>query len=426
MTHVSFFSSQNSYLLEYFLAMNVSSEFWEWVKIGMIPITYGFVGWVTNWVALKMTFYPLQFWGIPPYLGWQGIIPRKAHKMASKAVDVITEKLLNIEEVFQRVDPAEVEKALMPSLELPIRQATNDFAREMNPELWDATPQVIKDEIQFKVDRASRETIRKVIRQLRENIGEIVDVKGIVLHCLTGTNVGLIVEVFQKVGKPEFIFIERSGFYFGFLLGFLQMIFWIFFPYDWTLPVQGVIVGYLTNYLALNMIFRPLVPKMYLGIIPYHGLFMKRQVEVSKEYSRIIATKILTPTNILKDIFYGKASEEVSKSIQNAVLSQMDNLTTVARPLIFGSGMYNRYDELRNQIAEKMFRCILDSSEHLEEYIGKAMELEKTMGERMAELPPQEFEVVLRSAFQEDELLLIMVGAALGALVGALQLFLLT
>jgi hypothetical protein len=36
----------------------------------------------------------------------------------------------------------------------------------------------------------------------------------------------------------------------------------------------------------------------------------------------------------------------------------------------------------------------------------------------MRKLTPEEFESVLRSAFQEDELLLILVGAVLGALVG--------
>ncbi len=55
-----------------------------------IPFVSGFIGWITNYVAIKMTFYPISFWGIPPYLGWQGIIPRKAHKMAGKAVDLIT------------------------------------------------------------------------------------------------------------------------------------------------------------------------------------------------------------------------------------------------------------------------------------------------------------------------------------------------
>ncbi len=399
----------------------MSQEVWEQIKVGFIPFTYGFVGWVTNWVALKMTFYPLEFWGIPPYLGWQGIIPRKAHKMASKAVDVITERLLNIEEVFSRVDPAQVEKRLMPNLAPYIRECIEDFGKAMNEDLWESVHPIVKDEIRFKVERASRETIRKVILQMRKNIASIVDVKGIVLHCLTGKNVGLIVEVFQRVGKPEFKFIERSGFYFGFLLGFFQMVFWIYYPLDWTLPVQGVVVGYLTNYLAINMIFRPLHPKNYFGYT-YQGLFMKRQSEVSKEYSKIVATKILTPANIIRDIFSGSASREVADSIQNAVMEQMDNLTTLAKPLLVGSGIQYKYEVMKTQIAEKILQAVLSSTEDLERYLSEAMDLERSMGERMAKLPPKEFEVVLRSAFQEDELLLILVGAVLGAFVGAGQM----
>ena len=41
-----------------------------------IPITSALVGWLTNVVAIKMTFYPLNFIGIKP-IGWQGIIPSK-------------------------------------------------------------------------------------------------------------------------------------------------------------------------------------------------------------------------------------------------------------------------------------------------------------------------------------------------------------
>jgi uncharacterized membrane protein YheB (UPF0754 family) len=30
------------------------------IGILIMPLTYGFVGWFTNWVALKMTFYTIQ------------------------------------------------------------------------------------------------------------------------------------------------------------------------------------------------------------------------------------------------------------------------------------------------------------------------------------------------------------------------------
>ena len=56
------------------------------------------------------------------------------------------------------------------------------------------------------------------------------------------------------------------------------------------------------------------------------------------------------------------------------------------------------------------------------EYAEDALDLETTMREKMSELSPDEFEGVLRPAFQEDEWILILVGAILGGLAGAGQL----
>ena len=42
----------------------------------LIPLIAGFIGWFTNWLAVKATLYPIEFVGIPPLLGWQGVIPK--------------------------------------------------------------------------------------------------------------------------------------------------------------------------------------------------------------------------------------------------------------------------------------------------------------------------------------------------------------
>jgi len=398
-------------------------DFQDIFLLFMMPFTYGFVGWITNWLALKMTFYPLQFWGIPPYIGWQGIIPRKAHKMAIKAVDVITDKLMNVEEVFARIDPKKFENELYPLLADSIQESTEVFGRSINFEMWNSLPKIIHEEIAYKVERASRATIRNVILKLRNQIESYLDLKGIVLHCLTGSNVGLIVDVFQKVGKPEFKFIERSGFYFGFLLGMLQLVFWLIYPVSWSIPIQGIIVGYLTNYLAINMIFRPLVPKVYFGLFSYQGLFLKRQTEVSQEYSKIVAEKILTPKNILQDILRGAKSEEFISLIDSSVSAQIDRLTLLAKPILFTTGKMEKFNLLKKELSNRMLESILNSLEEIEPFFEQALDLERTMADKMSKLSAQEFESVLRSAFQEDELLLILVGALLGAFVGLGQLF---
>lgn len=399
----------------------------DWIdyKLLLIPFTYGFVGWFTNWLALKMTFYPLRFWGIPPYLGWQGIIPRKAHKMASKSVDTITGRLMNIQEVFGRIDPARAEKEFLPALDASIRETMELFANSIDPKLWPLVPAVVKEELYHKVKRECGFTIRNVIRKLQADITTLFDVKSLVLKKLSGDNVGLVVLLFQEVGAPEFKFIERSGFYFGFLLGLVQMVFYFFFPIWWTLPLQGVIVGYLTNYLALEMIFRPLFPTKIFGLFHYQGLFLKRQSEVSYLYSKLVSEKILTPKNILQELIFGKAADDLLFLIRNAIIKQIDQLSLLAKPLLFATGRLENYEAVKEQIALKMTEHAIANSSQLESYLGEALQLEKTMGDRMAALPPKEFESILRSAFQEDEMLLILVGAALGAVVGFCQIYLL-
>ncbi|MEM7181898.1 MAG: DUF445 domain-containing protein [Spirochaetota bacterium] len=387
------------------------------ISLIMMPFTYGFVGWFTNWVALKMTFYPIKFIGIPPFLGWQGIIPRKAHKMASKSVDVITTRLLKIEEVFDKVEPEGIESELKPVVVQLIKETTEEVVNEINPNLWSILPEKVKNEIYAKAEDQISQGFQNIIANIRDNIYKVFDIKGLVLRSLTGKNVVLIVEMFQTVGAPEFKFIERSGLYFGFLLGLVQMVVWTFFPIWWTLPIQGVIVGYLTNWLALNMIFRPLYEKKYLGI-KYQGLFLKRQGPVSKEYSRLVATRILNARNILEEIFYGKAADEVYSIIQNAAIKSVENTATSAQPIISLTIGASKYQSIKHKIVERMMEIAPKSIEKIEEYVGVAMDLEETMYNKMRKLDPAEFENVLRSAFQEDELLLILIGAALGALVG--------
>ena len=85
---------------------------WKYI---IIPFISGFIGWITNVLALEMTFYPIEYMGINLYrwpdeplgiIGWQGIIPTKADKMAGICFDLITTKLMDVKSVFARLDPA--------------------------------------------------------------------------------------------------------------------------------------------------------------------------------------------------------------------------------------------------------------------------------------------------------------------------------
>src|SRR6478736_471558 len=74
----------------------------NWYIVFSIPFVAALIGYVTKLVAIKMMFEPLEFVGRKPYLGWQGIVPRRAARMASIAVDTMTRDLITANEVVAR------------------------------------------------------------------------------------------------------------------------------------------------------------------------------------------------------------------------------------------------------------------------------------------------------------------------------------
>lgn len=387
-----------------------------------MPLTSAFVGWLTNWIAIKMTFYPLKFWGIPPYLGWQGIIPRKAHKMASKSVELMTKKLIKVEEIFDQVKPDRMAKELVGPIKTVTEELVDEVGRAANPTVWDLTPGAVREGIAQQVNKEAKPLLEEAIHEIKRNILAVFDLKSLVIKNLTGKNVVLLNEMFQRCGKKEFTFIALSGIYFGLPFGIIQMGQWYFYQAPWTVPIVGVIVGYYTNWLALKMIFRPLREKKILGLVKYQGLFLKRQKEVSKEYADIVANKILSPHQVLENFIYGRAAEAFFHVIQSNVIRALTRIEGFAQPILSFAVGSEKYESLKALIVKRINEAVPKYATKVEGYLGEAMDLEKTLYERLKDLPPEEFEELLHTVFQEDEWIMILVGSALGFAVGLVQM----
>ncbi len=87
-----------------------------------IPLISAIVGWATNFLALKMMFYPIEFIGIKPFFGWQGLIPAKRQEMAEIEVELVLGKLLSVQELASRIDSKELTKAMQRRLKQVLRR----------------------------------------------------------------------------------------------------------------------------------------------------------------------------------------------------------------------------------------------------------------------------------------------------------------
>lgn len=153
-----------------------------------IPVVASFVGWVTNWMGVKMLFYPIEYVGLELYrepnapygaFGWQGVVPARTEKMAKRLVEIVSAKLLSLTEAFSHIEPGRLATLLQPAVERAIcRDAPNGewWAWLLRPLLpW---------------------CLRRVVRDLQASIEECLDLREVVLSAFMRDR-RMLVELFQ-------------------------------------------------------------------------------------------------------------------------------------------------------------------------------------------------------------------------------------
>lgn len=393
-------------------------DFWKYVSI---PFVAGIVGWATNWVAIKLTFHPLSFRGIRPFLGWQGIIPSKAGKMAAVFAESTMFRLGTLDEIFRHMDPEKMAEHITTMVDPHVVEYTDEVMfYGGNAALWRALPAAVKERIYARVHEQLPRLVHDLMDEVGENVEDLVDFKHMLVSHLEQDK-ALLNRLFLESGAEEFRFIIKSGLYFGFLFGLVQLGVWISYKSWWVLPLFGGLVGYLTNWIAINIIFRPLNP-MKIGPWTVQGLFLKRQTEVAGVWCHLVTREIVTIRQIIEAMLTGPLSENTRDLIKRHIQPVADDAIGAMRPAaelaVGGDGM----NEIRRSIGEKAVAVSMEPFKHWGFNEDRAAVLEQLLRERMEGLPPSEFQDLLRPCFQEDEWKLIVMGGVLGLLAGLGQL----
>lgn len=389
-----------------------------WIYVSM-PLIAGFIGYITKSLALEMMFRPIEFKGIPPYLGWQGVVPRKAAKMAGTATELLMGRILAPSELMEKLDP----ERMLKELEGPMRLATDQLVREIGetyvPGFWKRMPELARQSLVVQVQKQMPKVTAELWKEIASQPEHFIDFKHLLVSNLIKDK-ALLNDIFKEIGRKEFIFFRNAGFWFGLSLGFIQLGCWLAWHQKWILPAFGGFIGLVSDWLALQMLFRPLDKKKFLGI-EVQGKFIARQKEVARDYAQLIAKELLTPSNMIEEVLRGPFSDRVIDLLQRHVKEAIDKQMGMSKPLVLAVAGSNRYDEIRQLIVDRIIEMIPEHSHRIEKYAMDALDINNTIVARMDLLTPEEFEGMLRPAFKEDEKTLVIAGAVLGFLIGELQ-----
>jgi len=386
----------------------------------LIPLIAGFIGWFTNWLAVKATLYPVEFVGIPPAFGWQGVIPKNTEEMSQSFSQLIHDKLVDMEKIFADIDHDDNEE-LDKVVEDVSVEIIREFSTNIAPDSWARAREKLREYINMLVRRNVRRVTVEILDRMAAEAGDFIDIDKIAHEALVEDR-ALLGRVLMDVAGPEFKFIERSGLWFGFFFGVLQMGVWIVYPEGWVLPVAGFLVGYVTNWLAMNLIYEPREP-VQIGPFKIQGVFIKRQREVATQFADVIADRVLTPDNMVQHISEGPNRQRLLDILEGQVEESMQEYERDAMVAMLVSK--DKLEEAKADLLDRVRNADMSDSRQIKTFADQSRRIHAQMEENLGALDADQFGGILRPVFQKDEWKLILAGGVIGTGIGALQVVLL-
>ncbi len=211
-------------------------------------------------------------------------------------------------------------------------------------------------------------------------------------------------------------------------------------------PVVGAFIGYITNYLAVKMLFRPFEEKRFFGFkIPFTpGLIPKRRKEIAFSIAKIIEEHLMTPEKLHSLFEETGYRERLKKRIENVfdeILEQIVfsikenikegisigklNIKTAVLATALEKIVEKASDRIKERLKEKLLERASDSIErNIEEELPQILSelnVEKLVVETFLEMDIQTLEKVVLGFSEKQLKHITYTGAVLGFLIGLLQ-----
>jgi len=189
----------------------------------ILPIIAAWIGWITNYLAIKMLFYPHNPKKILG-LTFHGVFPKRQAQIAEKLGDLVANELFSIHDISNKIEELstqpealdEVGKRIEKTIRGKLISSFPMLSMFLSDEMIEKVTNLFKGELE--------DFLRESARGLAFKMEESVNVQALVRDKVQTFSSNKIEELLVDFMKQEFRFIEKIGAILGFLIGVIQVL----------------------------------------------------------------------------------------------------------------------------------------------------------------------------------------------------------
>lgn len=192
----------------------------------------------------------------------------------------------------------------------------------------------------------------------------------------------------------------------------------------YALPFIAAAIGWVTNYIAVKMLFHPKKPIKIL-FFTIQGIFPKRQAQLAESLGNVVATQLFSIQDIKEKLndpsLTSHATQLVDGKIENFLRNKLMETMPMLKMFVNDALITNIKDTLVKEFEDSIPEILNGFADKLEEKVN----IKEIVSQKVAAFSSDKFEEILFSIMKKEFKFIEIVGAVLGFLIGCIQLLLL-
>lgn len=195
--------------------------FMEYVPYIAAPIVCAFIGWLTNYIAVKMLFYPKK----PIYvLGvrFQGVFPKRQQALAHNIGEMVQNELISHEDITNIMQDPALHAKFRDTIAVYVDMFLREKLTGLHPMIGMVLNGQMLEKIKTLLIAEIDGLIPEIIDSAAEELEERLDFKDLVRGKIEAFSMDKLEQILMRIMQNEFKFIELVGAVLGFFIGTFQ------------------------------------------------------------------------------------------------------------------------------------------------------------------------------------------------------------
>lgn len=193
------------------------------IKLFLIVGIGALIGWITNYVAIKMLFRPYKEINLGIFK-LQGLLPKRKHEIGESIAEVIQNELVSLQEILHSLDGDKLEEKMNSVIDKILEEKLQKEITKKFPMLAMFLSSDMLEKIKSIIKNSILENKEVIVKMFSNYVEENVDFKGIIIKNVDAFSLEKLEEVTYTLAEREFKHIEVIGAILGAIIGFVQFI----------------------------------------------------------------------------------------------------------------------------------------------------------------------------------------------------------